>query len=306
MLLPRLRDLVDAHYPGTGIALTEWNWGALDDSSGGLAVADVLGIFGREGIDVATMWTSADAASPASAAFRLYRNTDRPFATRSLTSTVSDPDLLGVYGAVDDDGTTIVVVNKDPHADASVAIAGLPVGTATLRHFGGALEGTVVDDLDVELGDVVIVPAYAAVFLSIAGAGPDDTGNGPDDSGEGVGGGDNGGLDDTANAAPADAQGDNGCGCGSRAPMGWGSLCWRVWRSAGAVERLHGRLDFQILRDAGFERGGWIRHGQILAAPRGANLLHETAWSSSPNALRFGWTRRGRGSPNERRPSRAW
>src|SRR6185295_17395339 len=43
MLVPRMRDLVDAHYPGTGLAITEWNWGAVDDLSGGLAVADVLG-----------------------------------------------------------------------------------------------------------------------------------------------------------------------------------------------------------------------------------------------------------------------
>jgi GPI mannosyltransferase 3 len=224
MLVPRLRDLVDAHYPGTGIALTEWNWGALDDLSGGLAVADVLGIFGREGMDVATMWTTAEEGAPASAAFLLYRQAGRPFADQSLASTVSDADLLGVYGATDEAGMTVVVVNKDPQADAVVDISGLPVGTATVRHFGGELDGAVVDDVDVELTDIVIVPAYAAVFLSIAGAGPDDTGSGPDDSGGGVGGGDDGSLDDSASDAPGDAKDDSGCGCGSRAPMSWGAI----------------------------------------------------------------------------------
>jgi phosphatidylinositol glycan class B len=222
MLVPRMRDLVDAHYPGTGIAITEWNWGALDDMSGGLAVADVLGIFGREGVDVATMWTTADEGSPASAAFLLYRQ-DRAFADGSLATTVSDADLLGVYAAVDDLGTTIVVVNKDPQNDAVIDVTGLPVGRATIRHFGGALAGTVVEDADVELADTLVVPAYAAVFLSVAGAG--DTGGTDAGSGDDGGGGDVGsGADDSASETPADEKSEGGCGCGSHAPAGWGAI----------------------------------------------------------------------------------
>jgi hypothetical protein len=47
-LIPRMRAWVDAHYPGTKLAITEYNWGALNHINGALAQADVLGIFGRE------------------------------------------------------------------------------------------------------------------------------------------------------------------------------------------------------------------------------------------------------------------
>ena len=55
-LIPRLRQLIDDHYPGTGLGITEWNFGADGHLSGGLATADALGIFGREGLYLATFW----------------------------------------------------------------------------------------------------------------------------------------------------------------------------------------------------------------------------------------------------------
>ncbi len=51
-----MRDWVKKSYPGTKTAITEYNWGALDSMNGALAQADVLGIFGRERLDLATLW----------------------------------------------------------------------------------------------------------------------------------------------------------------------------------------------------------------------------------------------------------
>ena len=55
-LIPRMHDWVNNNYPGTKLAITEYNWGALEDINGALAQADVLGIFGRESVDLATIW----------------------------------------------------------------------------------------------------------------------------------------------------------------------------------------------------------------------------------------------------------
>src|SRR6185503_19599851 len=55
-LIPRMRQWVNTDYPGTRLAIGEYNWGALDHINGALAQADVLGIFGREGLDLATLW----------------------------------------------------------------------------------------------------------------------------------------------------------------------------------------------------------------------------------------------------------
>ena len=62
-LIPRMKDWVTANYTGTKLAITEYNWGALDHINGAVAQADVLGIFGREGLDLATLWGPPDVQS---------------------------------------------------------------------------------------------------------------------------------------------------------------------------------------------------------------------------------------------------
>ena len=44
---------MNTYYPGTPIGITEYNWGAEDHINGATAQADILGIFGREGLDMA-------------------------------------------------------------------------------------------------------------------------------------------------------------------------------------------------------------------------------------------------------------
>ena len=63
-LIPRMRDWVNANYPGTKLAVTEYNWGGLESINGALAQADVLGIFGREGLDLATIWGPPSTGQP--------------------------------------------------------------------------------------------------------------------------------------------------------------------------------------------------------------------------------------------------
>lgn len=116
-LVPRMRELVAANYPGTRTAITEYNWGALDHINGALAQADVLGIFGREGLDLATLWAPPQADQPGAYAFRMYRNYDGAggtFGDISVRATSADQDRLSVYAAQRsaDGALTIMVVNK--------------------------------------------------------------------------------------------------------------------------------------------------------------------------------------------------
>ena len=75
-LIPRMREWVNAYYPGTGIGITEYSWGAESHINGATTQADVLGIFGREGLDVGTRWVVPDTATPTFKAFQMYRNYD--------------------------------------------------------------------------------------------------------------------------------------------------------------------------------------------------------------------------------------
>ncbi|MGW2642032.1 glycoside hydrolase family 44 protein [Streptomyces sp. NPDC001348] len=115
--IPRMRSLVDANYPGTKLAITEYNWGALDKIDGGLAQADVLGIFGREGLDLATLWDPPKSNDPGAFAFRMYRNYDGnggSFGDTSVHAASADQGKLAVYAAERsaDHALTVMVVNK--------------------------------------------------------------------------------------------------------------------------------------------------------------------------------------------------
>lgn len=126
-LIPRIRSKIDQHYPGSKLAISEWNYGGGNHISGAIACADVLGIFGREGVDLANYWPFSSGESFAYAAFRAYRNYDgagAKFGDRALSATTSDVEQLTVYASLHADATervVIVLINK-AQADRSVAL----------------------------------------------------------------------------------------------------------------------------------------------------------------------------------------
>jgi hypothetical protein len=116
-LIPRMREWVNANYPGTKLAIGEYNWGALDHLNGALAQADVLGIFGREGLDLATLWAPPTSTQPGAFAFRMYRNYDgagNVFGETSIFATSTDQSQLAIYAArrSNDSALTIIIINK--------------------------------------------------------------------------------------------------------------------------------------------------------------------------------------------------
>jgi hypothetical protein len=116
-LIPRMRDWVDNHYPGTKLAITEYNFGGLEHINGALAQADVLGIFGREDLDLATLWVPPAIDQPGAYAFRMYRNYDGKggsFGDLSLAAESDDQGRLSVYASrrERDQALTILVINK--------------------------------------------------------------------------------------------------------------------------------------------------------------------------------------------------
>ena len=116
-LIPRMRQWVTDNYPGTKLAITEYNWGALDHINGAVTQADVLGIFGREGLDLATMWGPPATTQPVAYAFRLYLNYDsqqHTFGDVSVRATSADQSLVAIYAAQrsSDNALTIMLINK--------------------------------------------------------------------------------------------------------------------------------------------------------------------------------------------------
>jgi hypothetical protein len=116
-MIPRMKNWVAANYPGTKIAITEYNWGAPEHISGAVAQADILGIFGREGLDLGALWEPPKLNSPLMFAFKIFRNYDGAgagFGDTSLAATSADQGKLAVYAArrTADHTITVVVINK--------------------------------------------------------------------------------------------------------------------------------------------------------------------------------------------------
>ena len=161
-LIPRMKSVVAANYPGTKTAITEYNWGAFDSINGALAQADVLGIFGREGLDLATLWAPPSASQPGAYAFRMFRNYDGAGATfgdTGVQATSADQDKLAVYAAqrTSDRAVTMVVVNKsgeDLTSALSVAGAGFFPNKVSVYRYGGANLTRITHEPDLE----VLVP----------------------------------------------------------------------------------------------------------------------------------------------------
>jgi hypothetical protein len=138
-LIPRMKGWVATNYPGTKIGITEYNWGAENHINGATAQADILGIFGREGLDLGTRWTTPTNTTPTYKAMKMYRNYDganHGFGDTSVFLTNSvNPDNVSAFAALraSDGAMTAMVINKQLTAGAAINIGltnFLPLGTA--------------------------------------------------------------------------------------------------------------------------------------------------------------------------------
>lgn len=126
-LIPRMRGWVNSYYSGTPIALTEYNWGAERHINGATAQADILGIFGREGLDLANRWTTPPTNSMVYNAMKMYRNYDgrkSTFGDTSVYATSPNPDDNSIFAATRsaDSAVTIMVINKRLTASINATI----------------------------------------------------------------------------------------------------------------------------------------------------------------------------------------
>lgn len=99
-LIPRVKAWIAQACPGTGLSISEYNWGPDQGVSGALAQAEALAIFAREGVDAAMRWVAPAPGSYAEDAFKLYLNYDGVFSRvggDSVRTVSSDTDVLGAY-----------------------------------------------------------------------------------------------------------------------------------------------------------------------------------------------------------------
>ncbi len=128
-LVPRMKGwIANNYYANTPVAITEYNWGAENHINGATTQADIYGIFGREGLDMATRWTTPGANTPTYKAMQMYRNYDgagASFGDTSVSATAPQPDNLSAFAALrsKDGAMTVMVINKVLSGTTPLAVA---------------------------------------------------------------------------------------------------------------------------------------------------------------------------------------
>jgi hypothetical protein len=178
-LIPRMKAKIAAGYAGTKLAITEYNYGAGRHISGGIAQADALGIFGREGVFAAAQFPLLETPEIfVQGAFKMYRDFDGAngaFGNRSIkatTTSIADTSVYASLDSTDVNRMVIVAINK---TDAPIA-ATIRLKNAEAMHLAKVYRLTSASSQPQADADIVIangtsfpytMPAYSVTTLEL-------------------------------------------------------------------------------------------------------------------------------------------
>ncbi len=172
-LLPTIQASIDEYYPGTKLAISEYNFNG-EDITGTIAEAEALGCFADMGVYLATIWGGNEFQF---AAIRLYTNydgEDSSFGDTLISTTTDDVSLSSAYAATDDDGlVTLMITNKDSslNEDAVIDLTSsetVYTAAAVYAIYGDSSEIqliNVVESTDTNIFEITLPPYCAAMVV---------------------------------------------------------------------------------------------------------------------------------------------
>ncbi|MCD8107952.1 MAG: glycoside hydrolase family 44 protein [Oscillospiraceae bacterium] len=174
-LLPTIQASIDEYFPGTKIAISEYNFGG-EDLSGTIAEAEALGCFADMGVYLATIWGGNEYQF---AAIRLYTNydgKDSAFGDTLISTTTDDVSLSSAYAATGDDGlVTLMITNKDSSLNEAATI---DLTTSETVYTAAAIYAIYGDSSEIQLINVVestdtnifeiTLPPYCAAMVVLS------------------------------------------------------------------------------------------------------------------------------------------
>ena len=171
--IPRVEQIIAQNYPGTKLAITEYNWYAFDTLNGGLAQADLLGIFGAQGLDLATLWGQPKPTDPAAFAYKMYRNYDGiggAFGETGVQAISANQSQLAVYAALRaDSNLTAIVINKTGNdLSSTLTLGNFQAGSAAqVWRYSGANLGAIVQQPDAALNAGALTATFPANSITM-------------------------------------------------------------------------------------------------------------------------------------------
>ncbi len=150
-LIPMMREWIAQCNPGMHLSLGEYNFGGEDDVAGGIAQAELLGIYARERVDFAFYWFAPAMNAPTYFAYKMFRNPDgrhTAVGDRCLPSSVDRADDVSVHASKDaaSGRIAVVMVNKRGATGAKVALklsSAVPAQEPAFYEYGPADPGCI-------------------------------------------------------------------------------------------------------------------------------------------------------------------
>ena len=177
-ILPTIQDSIDKYYPGTKLAISEYNFGGDNDVSGTIAQAEALGCYADAGVYLATLWGNGNYIY---SGINLYTNYDGKgscFGNTLVPTTTEDVSLSSAYAAVNgnDNGfVTAMITNKNMTDGENVS---LKLNNSDKEYKSAAVYAVYGDSSDIRLVDVienisgntvnVELPAYCAAMVAVS------------------------------------------------------------------------------------------------------------------------------------------
>lgn len=126
-LLPTFQASINEYYPGTKLALTEYNFGGGNSVTGGIAQVEALGCFAEEGVFLACLSPDKDDDTTYQySAINLFTNYDGnggEFGDVSVRAENNNAELCSSFAAIDNEGVlNVVLTNKSDTLKENVNI----------------------------------------------------------------------------------------------------------------------------------------------------------------------------------------
>ncbi|MBQ8727429.1 MAG: hypothetical protein IJY83_02930 [Oscillospiraceae bacterium] len=126
-LLPTFQASINEYYPGTKLALTEYNFGGGNSVAGGIAQVEALGCFAEEGVFLACLSPDKDDDTTYQySAINLFTNYDGnggEFGDVSVRAENDNTELCSSFAAIDNEGVlNVVLTNKSDTLTETVNI----------------------------------------------------------------------------------------------------------------------------------------------------------------------------------------
>lgn len=156
-VIPTVQASIRMYYPGTKLSFSEYNFGGGNHISGGIAQADVLGIFGEQDVYMACLQPGSGSYVYQKSGINIYTNYDgegSSFGDVSVYSDNSGDCMSAVHAAVSESSDSYlkaVLINKNEHEDKAAEVT----IKSDVQFSGAKVYGFNADSPDIVLMDTV-------------------------------------------------------------------------------------------------------------------------------------------------------